>query len=230
MAATARILIAEDNADLAFGLCANLEAEGFSVRVAGDGEHALRECRSWQPDLLILDLVMPRLNGYGVLGALRDGGSQVPVLILSANQEETAKIQGFRLGADDFVTKPFGVLELMARVHALLRRAARTAPQRDARIRFSDVVVDLATQEVLRAGQRVELSPRTFELLAALLKRRGGVARRDELLRDVWGYTLMVPTRTVDVHMLELRKKLETDPANPTHFLTVRKAGYRFQP
>jgi DNA-binding response OmpR family regulator len=166
---------------------------------------------------------------------LRADGSNVPVLILSAQQEEVAKIRGFRLGADDFVTKPFSVLELMARIEALLRRSARFGPEsadsadRAKRIRFSDVEVDFMSQSVYRAGEKVELSPKGFELMTALINRGGAVARREELLRDVWGHRRMISTRTIDAHMLELRHKLEPDPANPRHFLTVRKAGYRFQ-
>jgi two-component system, OmpR family, alkaline phosphatase synthesis response regulator PhoP len=180
-------------------------------------------------------LNLPRVNGYGVLKAIRDRGSTVPVLILSAQQEETAKIRGFRLGADDFVTKPFSVLELMARVEALLRRVstaraeAAHADREEQQVRFGDVEVDLTAQVVFRRGEKVELSPRAFELMVALLDHKGAVVRREKLLRDVWGHRNTVTTRTVDAHVLELRHKLEVDPAHPKHFITVRKAGYRFE-
>ena len=231
----ARVLVVEDSPDLAFGLRTNLELEGHETRLAEDGELALQAYPEFKPDVVILDLMIPKLNGFGVLQKLRAEGSNVPVLILSAQQEEVAKIRGFRLGADDFVTKPFSVLELMARIEALLRRSARSGPESAEnadgarRIHFSDVEVDFMSQSVYRAGEKVELSPKAFELMTALINRGGAVARREELLRDVWGHRRMISTRTIDAHMLELRHKLEPDPANPRHFLTVRKTGYRFQ-
>lgn len=231
----ARVLVVEDSPDLAFGLRTNLELEGHETRLAEDGELALQAYSEFDPDVVILDLMIPKLNGFGVLQKLRADDANVPVLILSAQHEEVAKIRGFRLGADDFVTKPFSVLELMARIEALLRRSARVSRKPadpatgDERIRFGDVEVDLMTQSVYRGGAKVELSPKGFELMVALIKRRGAVARREDLLRDVWGYPRSVSTRTIDAHVLELRHKLEHDPTNPRHFVTVRKAGYRFQ-
>lgn len=227
-----RILVVEDSPDLAFGLRTNLEIEGYDVRVANDGLAALREFTDFRPDLVVLDLMIPELNGYGVLQALRERGSDVPVLILSATAEETAKIRGFRLGADDFVTKPFSVLELLARIEALLRRAqsSRTPTPAEQVVRFGDVEVDMSSRRVYRMGQAVELSPKAFDLFVALLNRNGKVARREELLREVWGHRREITTRTVDSHIVELRRQLEEDAANPRHFLTVRKAGYRFQP
>jgi DNA-binding response OmpR family regulator len=229
-----RILVVEDSPDLAFGLRTNLEIEGYDIRVAGDGRTALREFDDFRPDLIVLDLMIPELNGYGVLQAVRERGSDVPVLILSATAEETAKIRGFRLGADDFVTKPFSVLELLARIEALLRRArGPVTPQSPAasqsRFRFAAVEIDLASRRVYRFGELVDLSPKAYDLLIALMNRRGGVVRREELLREVWGHRREISTRTVDAHIVELRRKLEEDAANPRHFLTVRKAGYRFQ-
>jgi two-component system, OmpR family, alkaline phosphatase synthesis response regulator PhoP len=229
-----RILIVEDSPDLAFGLRTNLEIEGYDIRVAGDGHAALREFDDFQPDLVVLDLMIPELNGFGVLQNIRERGSNIPVLILSATAEETAKIRGFRLGADDFVTKPFSVLELLARIEALLRRASMqksTAPETPAsrQFRFSDVEVDLASRRVYKQGALVDLSPKAYDLFIALMNRRGGIARREELLREVWGHRREISTRTVDAHIVELRRKLEEDVANPRHFVTVRKAGYRFQ-
>jgi DNA-binding response OmpR family regulator len=230
-----RILVVEDSPDLAFGLRTNLEIEGYDIRVAGDGRTALREFDDFRPDLVVLDLMIPELNGYGVLQSLRERGSNVPVCILSATAEEAAKIRGFRLGADDFVTKPFSVLELLARIEALLRRAgqakdstpATTAGQQN--FRFGDVEVDFLSRRVYRFGDLIDLSPKAYDLFVALMNRRGGVARREELLREVWGHRREISTRTVDAHIVELRRKLEEDAANPRHFLTVRKAGYRFQ-
>ncbi len=226
-----RILVVEDSPDLAFGLRTNLEIEGYDVRVANDGLAALREFTDFRPDLVVLDLMIPELNGYGVLQALRERGSDVPVLSLSATAEEPAKIRGFRLGADDFVTKPFSVLELLARIEALLRRAqsSRTPPPAEQVVRFGDVEVDMLSRRVYRFGQPVELSPKAFDLFVALLNRTGKVVRREELLREVWGHRREITTRTVDAHIVELRRQLEEDATNPRHFLTVRKAGYRFQ-
>lgn len=229
-----RVLVVEDSPDLAFGLRTNLEIEGYDVRVAADGRTALREFDDFRPDLVVLDLMIPELNGYGVLQSLRERNSDVPVLILSATAEETAKIRGFRLGADDFVTKPFSVLELLARIEALLRRARKSSAlpepgESPGFFRFGDVEVDLAARRVYRAGKLIDLSPKAYDLFIALLNRRGGVVRREELLREVWGHRREISTRTVDSHIVELRRKLEEDAAHPRHFLTVRKAGYRFQ-
>jgi DNA-binding response OmpR family regulator len=229
-----RILVVEDSPDLAFGLRTNLEIEGYDIRVAGDGRTALREFDDFRPDLVVLDLMIPELNGYGVLQTLRERGNNTPVLILSATAEETAKIRGFRLGADDFVTKPFSVLELLARIEALLRRArgpdtSAGTGTAQSHFRFAGVEVDLMSRRVYRFGELVDLSPKAYDLLIALMNRRGGVVRREELLREVWGHRREISTRTVDAHIVELRRKLEEDATNPRHFLTVRKAGYRFQ-
>ena len=229
----ARVLVVEDSPDLAYGLETNLKIEGYETALAVDGEAALHLYDQFRPDILILDLNIPKLNGYGVLQNLREAGSHVPVLILSAQKEETAKIRGFRLGADDFVTKPFSVLELMARIEALLRRAATqretVARADEQRVQFGDVDVDLNTKTVFRNGEKVELAPKAYELLVALMDHQGAVVRREDLLREVWGHRRLITTRTVDLHILELRRKLEQDPTNPRHLLTVRKVGYRFQ-
>ena len=226
------VLVVEDNRDLAFGLRTALEVEGYDVRVAPDGPSAVRDAREYEPDLIILDLMLPGLDGYRVLRALREGGSLAPVLILTARAEETDKVLGFDTGADDYVTKPFSVLELMARVRALLRRAGVAGgddPKRPIE-RFGNVVADLAARTVHRAGEPVELTPKEFDLLVALLRREGAVASRHELLKEVWGYQAMVTTRTVDMHISELRRKLlDSDSSRPRHILTVRKAGYRLQ-
>jgi DNA-binding response OmpR family regulator len=227
-----RILIVEDNANLAYGLRTGLEIEGYEVQVAEDGEGGLERARAWKPDLVMLDLMLPGMDGYRVLRALRDGGSEVPVLILTARGEEADKVLGFRLGADDYVTKPCGVLELLARVGALLRRS-RMADHRtplEGVERFGTVEINPASRTVTREGTAVALSPKEFDLLLALVRRRGAVASRVELLREVWGHRVEVMTRTVDIHIAELRRKLEDDPSQPRHILTVWKAGYRLEP
>ena len=228
-----RILVVEDNENLAFGLSTSLELEGHDVAVATDGSQGLAQARSYAPDLIVLDLMLPGMDGFRVLKALRDEGSEVPVLILTARGEEADKVLGFRLGADDYVTKPFGLLELLARVTALLRRAGYARPGERPKPgveRFADVEVHVAARTVLRRGEPVALTPKEFELLLALLRREGAVASRLELLKEVWGHRAAVMTRTVDMHVAELRRKLEEDPAAPRHILTVWKAGYRLQP
>ncbi|MDE3126710.1 MAG: response regulator transcription factor [Gemmatimonadota bacterium] len=225
-----RILIVEDNPDLAYGLRTGLEIEGYAVDVAAEGETGLAQARDSRPDLVILDLMLPGMDGYRVLRTLRDDGLDMPVLILTARGEETDKVLGFRLGADDYVTKPCGVLELLARVAALLRRARRAEAANGAPIeRFGAVEINPAARTVTRGDQLVALSPKEFDLLLTLVRRRGAVASRLELLKEVWGYSADVMTRTVDIHVAELRRKLEDDPSKPRHILTVWKAGYRLE-
>jgi len=221
-----RVLVVEDNRDLAVGLKNNLEIEGYEVAVEGNGADALARARTFDPGVVVLDLMLPGIDGYRVLRQLRDAGFDMPVLILTARAQEAEKVRGFRLGADDYVTKPFGVVELMARVHALVRRAA---PKRPAfPDRFADVQVFLDRRAVTKGGKDAGLTPMEFDLFMALLKRNGALGTRLELLREVWGHSARVLTRTVDTHVAELRRKLEDDPAHPRHILTVRKAGYRF--
>jgi len=224
-----RILVIEDNRDLAYGLRNNLEIEGFQVEVAEDGRAGLLVARRSKPDLVILDLMLPELDGFRVLRALREDGSAVPILILTARGEEADKVRGLRLGADDYVTKPFGLLELLARVEALLRRTRGSSPEAEEVLAFGAVEIHPASRVVLRNGAALELAPKEFELLMALVRARGAVVSRLELMRQVWGYSDAVVTRTVDTHVAELRRKLEDDPASPRHILTVRKVGYRLK-
>jgi DNA-binding response OmpR family regulator len=226
-----RILVVEDNADLAYGLRNNLEIEGYDVELAGDGPRGLARARDGQPDLVILDLMLPGADGFRVLKTLRDHGARVPVLILTARGEEADKVRGLKLGADDYVTKPFGVLELLARVEALLRRARPGNGNGAAHevFRFGDVELRTATRVVLRGGREVPLTPKEYDLLVALLRRGGAVASRVELMTEVWGYSAAVLSRTVDTHIAELRRKLEPEGAGEAHILTVRKIGYRLE-
>ena len=225
-----RVLIVEDNEDVAFGLRTALENEGYSVDIATDGAAGLEEARKATADLILLDLMLPALDGYRMLRALRGAGIDTPVLVLTAKGEEANKVQAFSIGADDYVTKPFGVLELIARVKALLRRAGGRASERMAAVeRFGDIEVNPASRTVYRTGHAVSLAPREFDLLMALLRRRGAVASRPELLREVWGYQAEVASRTVDIHIAELRRKLEPDADSPRHILTVWKVGYRLE-
>jgi len=227
-----KVLVVEDNVDLAYGLQNNLEIEGYEVRVAENGETGLKEATAFEPDLIILDLMLPDLDGYRVLQHLRKSGILTPVLILTARGEESDKVLGFRLGADDYVTKPFGVLELLARVEAILRRARGSLGQDpdggDGVEEFGTVRIDLPSRTVSKDGQEVPLTPKELDLLLALIRRQGAVASRLELLQEVWGHRAAVVSRTVDTHIAELRRKLEDEPGNPKHILTVHKAGYRF--
>jgi two-component system response regulator MtrA len=204
--------------------------EGLDVRTVEDGREVLPLVRSWAPDVVILDLMLPGLDGFEVLRGIRGHTQDLPVLVLSARGEEQDKVRSFRLDADQYVTKPFSLVELLERVHALLRRNRPVAGNgsRDI-VSFGDVAVDAASRSVTRGGLPVTLSPKAFDLLLALARREGRVASRLELLREVWGYSPLVLSRTVDSHVAELRRKLEADPAQPRHIITVFKAGYRIE-
>jgi two-component system response regulator VicR len=229
----ARVLIVEDNRNLAHGLRTNLEFEGHTAEIASDGESGLRRARSGEHDIVVLDLMLPELDGFRVLETLRDEGNAIPILVLTARGDEADKVRGLESGADDYVTKPFALRELLARVAALLRRsAARSANGQtppDQPIRFGDIELDPALREVRRAGAPVTLRPKEFELLHALARREGRLAERGELLREVWGYHESVLSRTLDTHIGELRRKLEDEPSAPRYILTVRKVGYRLE-
>jgi two-component system alkaline phosphatase synthesis response regulator PhoP len=227
-----RILIIEDNRDLCFGLRNNLEIEGYSVDTAEGGGTGLQMFLLANPDLVILDLMLPELDGFRVLRTLREQGYATPILILTAKGEEADKVRGLRMGADDYVTKPFGLLELLARVEALLRRASQKGVQAQPPFkvqRFGAIVVDPNARTVRRESEDVVLAPKEFDLLLALLHAGGGAVSRLSLLQQVWGYSSAVVSRTVDTHIAELRRKLEDDPSSPRHILTVRKMGYRIK-
>lgn len=221
-----KILIVEDNVDLADGIAFNLKLEGHETLVARDGIAGVESFKAFAPDLVLLDLMLPGLDGYDVLRSIRGAGPRVPVIILSARAEEADKVRGFKLDADQYVTKPFGILELIERVASLLRRSAAPA-QSGASHEIKDVSVDTERRVVRKAGHEVSLSPKAYELLIALLRRRGAVATRNDLLREVWGYGAFVVSRTVDTHIAELRRKLENDAADPKIVMTVWKVGYR---
>jgi two-component system response regulator MtrA len=224
----ARVLVVEDQRDLASLLVHNLEIEGLEARSVADGREVLDLVRSWAPDLVLLDLMLPGMDGFEVLRGIRAHTQHLPVLILSARGEEQDKIRGFRLDADQYVTKPFSLVELLERVHALLRRGSRASLNGDASVlSFGDIAIDEASRSVTRRGEPVALPPKAFDLLRALVRREGRVASRTELLREVWGYGPLVLSRTVDSHIAELRRKLEDDPADPRHIVTVFKTGYR---
>lgn len=224
-----RILIAEDHRAIAKGLSDNLEAEGHEVRIAGDGLTAIDVALQWAPDVILLDLMLPKRDGFDVLSVIRLRGQTMPVLVVSARGSEADKVRALTAGADDYVVKPFGLLEILARVHALIRRSSGRplgAPAPEC-YDLAEVRVDVAKRRVLRRGVLISLRPREFDLLVALCRARGAVASRSELLNRVWGYDRGVVTRTVDTHIAALRQRLERDPENPQLIVTVRKAGYR---
>jgi two-component system alkaline phosphatase synthesis response regulator PhoP len=224
-----RILVVEDEPDIALGLRANLEIEGFEVDVAVEGALAIGLASEHRPDLIVLDLMLPDMSGFDVLARVRERDASVPVLILSARAEELDKVRGFRIGADDYVTKPFGVLELLLRVKALLRRSrggTEVAPHAE---QIGETAVDVGRRILVRRGVEIPVSPRAFDLLLALVAKRDQVLTRHELLREVWGYSSDVTTRTVDAHVAELRRKIEEIPSEPRYLLTVWKRGYRLR-
>ena len=225
-----RVLVVEDNADLAYGLRNNLEIEGHEVVVAVDGEEGLARAAQAAdpPDLIVLDLMLPKLDGFRVLSELRRREITIPILILTARGEEADVVRGLRLGADDYVTKPFGILELLARIEALMRRGTPAPePEPERIIGYANIRIDLAARTVQRDDTLVGLTPKEFDLLVALLRRDGAVASRVELIQEVWGYPSSVVTRTIDTHIAELRAKLERDAGQPRHILTVPRVGYR---
>lgn len=222
------ILLVEDHEEIAFGLKNNLEFEGHEVEIAGNGREGLQLMKKKNINLIILDLMLPGMSGYEFLETIREEGSSVPVLILSAKGEEIDKVRGFRLGADDYVEKPFGTMELMARIEAILRRSS--GPKNTESIwEFGDIEVDIDKRIVRKKGERLRLTPLEFELLHALLKREGAVASRKELLKEVWNHPEEVVSRTVDTHIAELRNKLEETPSDPDYILTVPKIGYKLK-
>ena len=220
-----RILIVEDDPSILYGLKHNLSYEGFEVMTARDGEEGLKLALERSPDEVILDVMLPGRNGFEVLKELR-GKSQVGVVMLSAKGAETDKVLGLDLGADDYVAKPFGLPELLARVKAVLRRRSGESDRRE--LRFGDVTVHPDSQTVERGGRQVELTPQEFRLLQYFLEREGKALSRDAILDGAWGRAYAGTTRTVDNFVRNLRVKLEEDPEDPRHFLTVRGFGYRF--
>jgi DNA-binding response OmpR family regulator len=227
-----KVLVVEDHHAIAQGLRENLELEGFEVRVSGDGIDAIQVASSWLPDLVLLDLMLPKRSGFDVLAAIRARGADMPVMVVSARGSEAEKVRALRAGADDYVVKPFGLLEVLARVHALLRRTStdRAGAGREERYQLGAVSVDVPTRSVTRGAEAVVLRPKEFDLLVALCRARGAVVSRSALLNRVWGYGPGVVTRTVDTHIAALRQRLEADAEDPRLILTVWKAGYRMAP
>lgn len=226
-----KILIVEDDAAIVLGLEGALQDEGYETYVARTGGEGLRLAKERQPDLLILDLMLPGMSGLEICKRLRDEDAKTPVIMLTSKSEENDKVLGLELGADDYVTKPFSLRELLARVRAHLRRegtatAAAAVPEKYS---FDEVVVDFKRHEVYKAGKLQELTNREFRLLEYFIQHPGELITRDRLLDDIWGYDVYPTTRTVDNHILRLRKHIEPDPENPRYIKTVRGAGYLFE-
>jgi two-component system response regulator RegX3 len=223
----ARILVVEDEDSLAETLRYNLEREGFGVTVAADGRRGLERFRAERPDLVVLDLMLPEISGLDVCRAIR-GESEVPIIILTAKDAEADKVAGLELGADDYVTKPFSVRELVSRVRALLRRSRIGSPGEEEVLRGGPVELDVARHEVRVGGEPVGFPPKEFELLETLLRRKGRLLTRDVLIDRVWGPGYVGDTKTLDVHVKRIRRKIEEDPHRPRHLVTVRGLGYKF--
>jgi len=224
-----RVLIVEDDPAMSVALRDGLEYEGYAVSLAQDGEAGLRLATTEAPDLILLDVMLPKITGLDLCKKLRGDGNRVPIIMLTARGQEIDKVLGLKLGADDYVTKPFGFMELMARVEAVLRRcaSAEAAPQLDT-CRFGDVTLDFKAQEAWKGGKPIELSHREFQLLAFFIEHRGEVVTREKLLDTVWDYNAIPFTRTVDMHIAKLRKKIEDNPSDPRHIVTVHRSGYKF--
>jgi len=221
-----RILVVEDEPAIALGLEDDLRMEGYEVEVANDGDTGSRRGQDGTFDLIILDVMLPRKDGFEVCREVRRAGIRIPILMLTAKAREAEKVMGFELGADDYVTKPFGTRELRARIKALLRRATGEADAET--VHFGDVEVDFARGEVRRSGKAVELTPIEFKLLGLFVRSRGRVLSRDQLIDGVWGKNAFTSARIVDNHIVNLRKKIEDDPADPRYLRNVRGLGYRF--
>lgn len=223
-----RILIIEDDPAISRGLADNLRFESHEVATAADGEDGYRMIRDKAPELIVLDLTLPSLSGYEICRRVRAEGLTVPILMLTARSDEGDRVLGLDLGADDYVTKPFSIREVLARVRALLRRAHPPKAALEV-LRSGDIVVDFRRYEATRNGVPLDLTRKEFALLRLLASRAGEVMTRDELLVDVWGYDALPTTRTVDNHVASLRAKLEEHPAKPVHLITMHGVGYKWQ-
>jgi two-component system alkaline phosphatase synthesis response regulator PhoP len=222
-----RILVIEDEPQMRLGLRDNLELEGYEVETAIDGNEGLAKAATFSPDLVLLDVMLPKKNGFDVCRELRARASSTPIVMLTARSAETDKVLGFELGADDYVTKPFSITELLARVRAVLRRAGTQPAHTDA-IRIGDLEVDFKLHQARRGKERVEFTAREFDLLRYLVEHTGRVVTREQILNEVWGYEEFPTTRTIDNFVAKLRQKIETLPHAPEHILTIHGSGYKF--
>ena len=225
------VLIVEDDEAMSVALRDGFEYEGYSVSVAKDGEAGLELATTATPDLILLDVMLPKMTGLDICKQLRGNGSAVPIIMLTARGQEIDKVLGLKLGADDYITKPFGFMELLARAEAVLRRsttALQPAASTPEVYRFGDVTIDFKRHEATKAGEPIDLSPREFQLLAYFIEHKGEIVTREKLLDAVWDYNAIPFTRTVDMHIAKLRKKVEDNPSDPKYVVTVHRLGYKF--
>ena len=223
----AKVLIIEDEPNMVLGLKDSCEYEGYEVSVALDGKEGLEKASTEKPDIILLDVMLPVMSGLDVCRILRTRGIEIPILMLTARSEETDKVVGLEVGADDYVTKPFSIKELLARIRAHLRRASKQVSEIES-FTFGNVELNFKKYAARKDGQALDLSPREYEILRYLIKRRGEIVTRDQLLDEVWGYDSTPVTRTVDNHIAKLRQKIESNPSEPKHIITVHRIGYRF--
>jgi DNA-binding response OmpR family regulator len=224
-----RILVIEDEPQMLLGLRDNLELEGYEVQTASDGDEGLGKAGSFNPDLVILDVMLPKKNGFDVCRELRSRSATLPIVMLTARSAETDKVLGLELGADDYVTKPFSITELLARVRAVLRRAGSQKPSgSNDTVRIGDIEIDFKLHQARRARQRIEFTAREFDLLRYFVQHTGQVVTREQILNEVWGYEEFPTTRTIDNFVAKLRQKIERAPHAPEHILTIHGSGYKF--
>ncbi len=225
---TGKVLIVEDDQAMAVALRDGFEYEGYTVQVARDGAVGLKLASDRDLDLIVLDVMLPKMSGFDVCKQLRSAGNATPIIMLTARGQEIDKVVGLKIGADDYVTKPFSFMELMARVEALIRRSNRKPEQSVDEFSFGDIAINFKRFEVTKAGQPIEMSPREFNILKYFIEHRGEVITRDQLLDSVWGYGSFPLTRTVDMHIAKLRQKIEDTPHDPKFVITVHRVGYKF--
>jgi DNA-binding response OmpR family regulator len=223
----AKVLIIEDEPNMVLGLKDSCEYEGYEVAVARDGKEGLEKASTEKPDIILLDVMLPLMSGLDVCRTLRNRGIETPILMLTARGEEMDKVVGLEVGADDYVTKPFSIKELLARVRAHLRRSSKQLVELES-FSFGDVELNFKKLTARKGGQALDVSAREFEILRYLIRHRGETVTRDQLLDEVWGYDSTPITRTVDNHIAKLRQKIEQDPSEPQHIITVHRLGYRF--
>ena len=222
-----KILIVEDEREMVEGLKFNLEARDYKVIAAYDGETGYQKALAERPDLVILDLMLPKLNGYDVCKILKKELPGIPIIMLSAKSQESEIVTGLELGADDYITKPFSVLELLARIQSLFRRV-KTEQDMDDNHRFGDLVINYRKHHARKKDRALKLTPREYEMLKCFIERQGEIISREELLHQIWGYDSVPDTRTVDAHIVKLRKKIEDEPGDPRLIVTVHGIGYKF--
>jgi DNA-binding response OmpR family regulator len=221
-----KVLIVEDDATMLRGLKDNFEAKGYGVVTASDGEVGLEAALAHKPDIIILDIMLPKINGYEICRLVREAGLTIPIIMLTAKGEESDIVLGLNLGADDYVTKPFSIKELLARAAAFLRRGRK---QKEKVYEFGDFRLSIEAMELTRKGKRIELTPKEYKLLELFVTRPGRALTRDEILNQVWGYDCFVTPRSIDRCVTTLREKIEAKPAKPQFIQTIREVGYRFE-